>query len=291
LDPDRKKMSKSKGNVVTPMHLLQEHGADAARYWAASGRPGTDTAFDPQQMKVGRRLAVKLLNASKFALVDLPPEGELSHPLDRALIARLAAVVAEATQSFEDYDYARALERSETFFWWFCDFYLELVKGRRYDPDPAVSASVSRALRLSLSAFQRLLAPFLPFVCEEVWSWWQEGSVHRASWPDAGELLAAVGDDGRDREGVLAGEAAREAVALDVTVDVLREVRKAKSQAQVKMRAPVSRVVVHDTAERLSALALGEGDLLEAGTIERIETVEAEELAVEVELAEETTVE
>jgi valyl-tRNA synthetase len=280
LDPDRKKMSKSKDNVVTPMHLLQEHGADAARYWAASGRPGTDTAFDPQQMKVGRRLAVKLLNASKFALADLPPEGDLSHPLDRALIARLAAVVADATQSFEDYDYARALERSETFFWWFCDFYLELVKGRRYDPDPALSAPVSRALRLSLSSFQRLLAPFLPFVCEEVWSWWQQGSVHRSSWPDAAELLAEVGEQ---------PEHHREDVALDVTADVLKEVRKAKSEAQVKMRAPVRRVVVHDTPERLSALELGLDDLREAGSIERIETVEAEEFAVEVELAEDLT--
>jgi valyl-tRNA synthetase len=287
LDPDRKKMSKSKGNVVTPMHLLEEHGADAVRYWAASGRPGTDTAFDPQQMKVGRRLAVKLLNASKFALADLPESDParpaLSHPLDRAVIARLADVVADATESFEDYDYARALERTETFFWWFCDYYLELVKGRRYDPDPAVSASVSRALRLSLSTFQRLLAPFLPFVTEEVWSWWQQGSVHRSSWPDARELAAAGG--GGDGGGG-AGEAAREAVALDVTADVLREVRKAKSQAQVKMRAPVARVIVHDTPERLAALELGAEDLREAGTIETLERQEAEEFAVEVELAE-----
>ena len=187
LDPDRKKMSKSKGNVVTPMHLLEEHGADAVRYWAASGRPGTDTAFDPQQMKVGRRLAVKLLNASKFALADLPPQGEaLTHPLDRALIARLArGRAARRRTASSEYDYARALERAESFFWWYCDYYLELVKGRRYDPDPEVSASVSLALRLSLSVFQRLFAPFLPFVCEEVWSWWQEGSVHRAPWPDA----------------------------------------------------------------------------------------------------------
>jgi valyl-tRNA synthetase len=284
LDPDRKKMSKSKGNVVTPMHLLEEHGADAVRYWAASGRPGTDTAFDPQQMKVGRRLAVKLLNASKFALADLPPEGELSHPLDRAVIARLAAVVEDATNSFDDYDYARALERTETFFWWFCDYYLELVKGRRYDPDPAVSASASRALRLSLSTFQRLLAPFLPFVTEEAWSWWQEGSVHSAPWPQAEELTAAAGV-------VLepdAGDGAfREEIALSLAADVLREVRKAKSQARRKMRAPVRRVLVRDTPERLSALELGSGDLLQAGSIEQLEQREAEEFAVEIELAEE----
>jgi valyl-tRNA synthetase len=277
LDPDRKKMSKSKGNVVTPMHLLEEFGADAARYWAASGRPGTDTAFDPQQMKVGRRLAVKLLNASKFALSDLPAAGEqLTHPLDRALIARLQSVIDEATASFDGYDYSRALERTESFFWWYCDYYLELVKGRRYDPDPLVSSSVSLALELSLSAFQRLLAPFMPFVCEEIWSWWQEGSVHRSPWPSAAEFALAA---------VPAPEPEREDMALEVTADVLREVRKAKSQAQRKMRASVSRLVVHDTPERLRALQLGEGDLMGAGTIERIERIEAEEFAVEVELA------
>jgi valyl-tRNA synthetase len=287
LDPDRKKMSKSKGNVVTPMHLLEEHGADAVRYWAVSGRPGTDTAFDAQQMKVGRRLAVKLLNASKFALAELPPQGRsLTHPLDRALIMRLARVVSEATDSFEDYDYARALERAESFFWWYCDFYLELVKGRRYDADPEVSASVSLALRLSLSVFQRLFAPFLPFVCEEVWSWWQDGSVHRAPWPDPEELAASLLGGESERDGAGNGRG-REEVALEVTADVLREVRKAKSQARRPMRAPVKLVVVRDTAERLAALALGEGDLVLAGSIERIQTTEDEDFAVEVELAEE----
>jgi valyl-tRNA synthetase len=276
LDPERKKMSKSKGNVVTPMHLLEEYGADAVRYWAASGRPGADTAFDPQQMKVGRRLAVKLLNASKFALADLPPEGPaLTHPLDRAVIARLASVVRDATESLEDYDYTRALERTEEFFWWYCDFYLELVKGRRYDADPEVTASVSRALRLSLSVFQRLFAPFLPFVSEEVWSWWQPGTVHHARWPEADELVAAAA--GAERNG--------EQMALEVTADVLREVRKAKSQARRPMRAPVRRVVVRDTAKRLRALELGSGDLVAAGAIERLEPVEDEAFAVEVELA------
>jgi valyl-tRNA synthetase len=275
LDPDRKKMSKSKGNVVTPMHLLEEHGADAARYWAAKGRPGTDTAFDPQQMKVGRRLAVKLLNASKFALVDLPPAGRaLAHPLDRALVARLAEVVREAGASFEEYEYTRALERTEDFFWWYCNYYLELVKGRRYGDDEH-AASVSLALQMSLSVFQRLLAPFLPFVCEEVWSWWQEGSVHRAAWPDAEELLAAAaGPDG-----------AREEIALAVAAEVLTEVRKAKSDARRPMRWPVAGVRVADTAERLAALDLGMDDLLAAGAIERLERSEADARSVEVELA------
>jgi valyl-tRNA synthetase len=280
LYPDRKKMSKSKGNVVTPMHLLEEHGADAVRYWAASGRPGTDTAFDPRQMKVGRRLAVKLLNASKFALSDLPEPGdELTHPLDRALIARLAAVVQESGESFEGYDYARALQRTEEFFWWYCDYYLELVKGRRYDPEPGVAASVSLALECSMSVFQRLFAPFLPFVCEEVWSWWQEGSIHRSTWPEAEELTALAGGSEQELD--------RELRALEVTAEVLSEVRKAKSQAKRPMRAPVARVTVHDTAERLDALVLGEGDLLQAGSIELLERAEGEELSVEVELAEE----
>ncbi len=286
LDPDRKKMSKSKGNVVTPMHLLEEHGADAVRYWAASGRPGTDTAFDAQQMKVGRRLAVKLLNASKFALADLPPQGQaLTHPLDRAMIARLAAVVEEATGSFEDYDYARALERVEGFFWWYCDFYLELVKGRRYDPTPEAATSVSRALRASLSVFQRLFAPFLPFVAEEVWSWWQPGSVHHAPWPDGAELTSAVG---RDESSELDdGRRGLEEEALAITADVLREVRKAKSQSRRPMRAPVARVIVRDSAERLRALELGSDDLLQAGSIEVLEPLVDEEFAVEVELVDE----
>jgi valyl-tRNA synthetase len=286
LDPDRKKMSKSKGNVVTPMHLLEEFGADAVRYWAASGRPGADTAFDAQQMKVGRRLAVKLLNASKFALADLPAEGtSLTSALDRAMVARLARVVADATDSLESYDYARALERTEVFFWWYCDYYLELVKGRRYDSGETDdrregAASVSRALRRSLSIFQRLFAPFLPFVTDEVWSWWRDGSVHQAPWPDADELADALGGASTD---------AREELALELAGDVLHEVRKAKSQARRPMRAPVARIVVHDTPERLAALELAADDLRLAGSIDVIDTVEADEFAVDVELADDAS--
>ena len=275
LDPDRKKMSKSKGNVVTPMGLLDEHGADAVRYWAASGRPGADTAFDVQQIKVGRRLAVKLLNASKFALVDLPPAGAVECPLDRAVLARLAQVVDGASACFEEYDYARALERVETFFWWFCDNYLELVKGRRYDATAAGSGSASRTLEIALSTFQRLFAPFAPFVTEEVWSWWQEGSVHLASWPQGEEIREQIDELPEQPELVLAAVA-----------DPLAAVRKAKSEARVSMRAPVRRAVLRDTAERLRALEDVRDDFCSAGNIDELQLVEDDSFDLAVELGE-----
>ncbi|MFT0847776.1 valine--tRNA ligase [Actinomycetaceae bacterium L2_0104] len=228
LDPDHKKMSKSKGNVVTPMALLEKHGSDAVRYWAASARLGVDAAFDEQQMKIGRRLAMKVLNASKFALsmagegaaVDLDPAA-VTEPVDRALLAGLAKVVDDATAAFEAYDHTRALEVSETYFWTFCDDYLELVKDRAYS-EAATAKSAQVALNIAVDTFLRLLAPFIPFAVEEVWSWYRTGSVHLAQWPEAAPLREAAG--GADPELIrVAGEA-------------LTVLRKVKSENKVSQR-------------------------------------------------------
>ena len=194
LDPDRKKMSKSKGNVVTPMGLLEEHGSDAVRYWAAKGGPGVDTAFEPGQMKVGRRLAIKLLNASKFVLGKTAPRGPVTEAVDRGMLQRLTSLVADATSHLDAYDYSAALRDTEAFFWWFCDDYIELVKRRR-SGDDAGAASANTAAQLALSVMLRLFAPYLPFTTEEVWSWWQDGSVHRAAWPDVAEVGDAAAAD------------------------------------------------------------------------------------------------
>jgi len=276
LDPDRKKMSKSKGNVVTPMGLLEQHGSDGVRYWAASGQPGRDTAFDPQQMKVGRRLAIKVLNAAKFVLSTPDPRGPIANPVDRGMLTSLARLVRDATTDLETYEYARALERIERFFWFFCDDYLELIKSRRYgDRGPEAAGSANTALLAALDTLLRLLAPYLPFATEEVWSWWQEGSVHHAKWPRAEELLDQLG--GEDEAGEL---------ALRLAADVLGELRRRKSEEQRPLRTPVLRVVVRDTQARLHALPHVTDDLRAAGLIQQLDSEVAEAFAVHAELGE-----
>jgi valyl-tRNA synthetase len=270
LDPDRKKMSKSIGNVVTPMDLLEQYGSDAVRYWAACGRPGVDTAFDTGQMRIGRRLATKILNASRFVLglaatVPLDPAA-VTEPVDLALLAELADVVDEATAAFEEYDYARALERTEQFFWMFCDDYLELVKARAYGEgaDTAV-ASARTALALALNTVLRLFAPVLPFVTEEVWAGWRTGSVHRAPWPTRAELIA-------ETAGIAGSPAATgDRAQLRIAAEVLRTVRKAKSTAKVSMRAEVSRLVVRANAGDARLFGLVRADLVAAGNVRSVE--------------------
>jgi len=291
LDPDRKKMSKSKGNVVTPADLLDRYGSDAVRYWAASARPGTDTTFDEAQMKIGRRLAIKLLNVSRFVLgASGPPTSEtaseppstdsVSAPpplpagleaLDAAFLESLDDLVGDVTSAFEGYDYARALERTEAFFWGFCDDYVELVKNRAYGALGEVRAASARyTLRRGLSTLVRLFAPFMPFVAEEVWSWWQSGSVHLAPWPSEEPSVVGRPEPGNtvtDGAGRLLGGAVR----------VLAEIRKAKTDAGVSLRAPVDKVTVRTGQEMALMLEAALDDLCQAGAVTQLTLAEPNE--------------
>jgi valyl-tRNA synthetase len=260
LDPDHKKISKSLGNAVeTPIQLLEQYGSDAVRYWAACGRPGADLAFEPAQLKVGRRLATKLLNASRFALglgaADALRQ-QVTEPLDRAMLGRLAEVVVTATTAFEDYQHTDALQATETFFWTFCDDYIELVKNRAYAPGPA-GDSARAALASGLSVLLRLFAPFLPFVTEEIWSWWRYGSVHRATWPTKYELARVAPES--------------DPSLLDLAGEALRQVRRAKSDRKVSMKTEVPLAEALGPAALLDRLELIDGDFRAAARIGKLD--------------------
>jgi valyl-tRNA synthetase len=274
LDPDRKKMSKSKGNVVTPMAMLEEFSSDGVRYWAACGRPGADTAFDPGQMKIGRRLATKLLNVSKFVLgFPAPGQGaQVVESLDRAMLSALNEVIGQATDALEDFEYTSALERVERFFWFFCDDYVELVKQRAYqEPGGPATDSVRLALRIALSNLQRLFAPFLPYSAEEVWSWWHESSVHLSTWPAP---LVVDGGDGAE--------------VISLASTAIGAIRRAKTDMRRFMRAPVESVIVRGSEKQLTALRSIASDLRHAGNVEALDLIPTtgQELQIEVKLIE-----
>ena len=274
LDPDRKKMSKSKGNVVTPIDLLEEYGSDAVRYWAAMGRPGTDTAFDTGQMKIGKRLAIKLLNASKFSLSlnATLNSADVTQAVDHALLNKLAQVVETATTSFDKYDYTRALEVAETFFWAFTDDYVELVKERTYGNQGEAAANSARAaLGITTHTLLKLFAPFIPFVTEEVWSWWQEGSIHLQSWPKSSEIITnkSIGID-----------------PLNNVTWILSEVRKVKTENKQSMKAEVKTLEIWAKAEVIEQVKDAQKDLIAAGNIKDLKlNVTDSEIKVKAELA------
>lgn len=276
LDPDHKKMSKSKGNVVVPDKPIKQFGADAVRYWAASAKLGLDATYDEGQMKVGRRLAIKLLNATKFALaigredenhhvgdtVDVAwnPQ-DVTEPLDRAAMAKMALVVKQATNYLEAYEHAKALEVIESFFWQFCDDYIELVKNRAYGtadaqgnaPSEQAVLSARTTLGLGLDAFTRLLAPYLPYATEEVWGWMHSGSVHTAPWPKPLPYAQAAFGVSPD---ILAHAGA-----------TLATLRGIKSKAKVSMKTPLERVRLAVSEDVRDSIKAALGDIAQAGRV------------------------
>jgi valyl-tRNA synthetase len=287
LDPDRKKMSKSKGNVITPQHLFDEHSSDAVRYWSGRARLGADTATDPAVFKIGSKLIVKLFNASRFVLMQLtdpvPGVEKITHPLDKAMVSTLSGLVAAATKAFEEYDYALALQITEEQFWHFCDHYVELVKGRSYsETDTTGRESAHAALHWCLKTFVRLFAPFMPYITEEIWSWRFAGVgrdtfVHSTKWPEVSEVAGIEGDP----------------ASFAAAVEVVSAIRATKTMAQKGQRWGVSALRVQGSKENLEILTTVLDDVIRAGSVVEggtklvpVDSSEGPRFGVEVELAE-----
>jgi len=253
LASDKTKMSKSKGNVVTPVKLIEEKGTDSVRYWASTSRLGTDTAFSEGVLKIGNKLVNKIWNASKFAAIQLQniqgspstarddiESGMIYNSLDKWIISRLERAVRVATGEFEIFEYCKAREAIEDFFWNdFCDNYLEMVKARAYDEhgkNPKEQQSAIYAIYHVLDAVLRLFAPFLPHITEELYShifddkFEQAGSIHlRGQWPDAALYVSDV-------QAEKTGSAAR--AVLDV-------VRKLKAEKGVSIKWPLTELAIY----------------------------------------------
>ena len=267
LDPDRKKMSKSKGNVVTPSQYLDEFGADAVRYWAGLARYGVDTAFDPGIMKIGRRLAMKLFNAGKFVLQNSAEAGEITEPLDLAFLAKLKTVCEEAAKSFEAFEPAQALMETEKFFWsHYTDSYLELVKTRTWgekasDQEKRVKASAVHALRLGLKTFLKLFAPFLPYTTEEVWSWAFTGesqTVHHALFGDLADF---------------AGIAPGNPSVFDAAMAAQAVINGQKTTAKVSIARPIVMLKLKANAETIENFKQAQSDVCGATKTEKLELI------------------
>jgi valyl-tRNA synthetase len=221
-----------------------------------------------------------LLNVSKFVLGRIEGSPDLSlanvtEPLDQDVLALARALVLECSTALENYDYARALERTESFFWSFCDDYVELVKIRAYGgTDSAATTSARATLAVVLSVLQRLFAPILPFVTEEVWSWWHDSSVHLAPWPRAQEFAGLK-------------DPARVGFLSQSVGEVLEAVRREKSEAKLSQRARVQNVLARGPEQWLAAVRVSESDLHDAGTVESFTYEEATDVSVTVTLAQE----
>jgi valyl-tRNA synthetase len=276
LDPDRKKMSKSKGNVVTPTHLLNDYSSDAVRYWAAKARLGADTTFDEGVLMVGKKLSNKLFNASKFVIMQLSDYPKLTitditQPIDLSFVYSLKHVIIYSTKAFEKFDYASALAKIETHFWQFCDHYIELVKGRAYrEEDPIKKKSALATLDWALKTYLRLFAPYMPYITEEIWSWrYSNGSIHKAAWPSESELtdLKLHADQ-----------------LFEQAIIVLTEVRSAKSKANTSMKHPVNTVTIHSPEDTWQNYDAMKEDIIRAGSIASLTFQSRSTLRIDVEL-------
>ena len=256
LDPDRKKMSKRTGNVVVPNDLIEQYGADAVRYWSANARLGADTANDEQVFKVGKKLVVKIFNASKFVLnnfhkIDVLDKSNIKNPLDKSLVFIFNNYLEKITESLNKYQFAEALNLTEDFFWnYFTDNYIELVKNRRLNGNSVDSLSASTTLILILENVLKLFAPFVPMITDEIWltMYPEKKSIHLQKWPQKIDV---------DLNNISSHE-------FEVAKESIASIRKEKTSNEIGLGKEVEKITITVNKEKIEALNQVLGDVQDA---------------------------
>lgn len=241
-DAEGRKMSKSLGNGVDPMEVIEKYGADAIRYMLSTGiTPGNDMRFRWERVESARNFANKIWNASRFALMHLdgvkPGEISLDGKLstaDRWILHRLNETVERVTRSLNRYDFGEAGQALYHFIWdELCDWYIEFAKLPLYGEDEQARRSTQAVLVHVLDHSLRLLHPFMPFITEEIWQHLPvEGeSITVASWPQADSAFVAP-------------EAVQE---MEVLIETIHSVRNIRAEMDVPPKKQIDLLIRAET--------------------------------------------
>ena len=249
MDPQGEKMSKSKGNVVEPVAIMERYSADALRFWAAGSKLGEDISYQEKDIVTGQKTITKLWNAANLVLANLQGYNGIApdhvEVIDRWLLQKLDRLIANCTKHFDNYEHAKAKFETEQFFWTiFCDNYLEIAKDRLYNKERNKESKISAqyAMHLCLKTLLKLFAPIMPYITEEIYQSHfkkdeQADSIHLSAWPAAYrftyEFEEKIGDE---------------------LVQILQEARKYKAQNHLNLKAPVKITIEKDKQERLAEL-------------------------------------
>ena len=185
LDSNGMPMHKSAGNIIEPKDIIAKYGADPLRHWASLSRLGDDASFQEKDVITGARIVNKLWNVAKFVNMNKPVgEAAPENPIDRWIMAKAIGTAKEATEMFEEYNYAGAKRAIDEFFWFFSDNYVEFIKHRTYSGDKSSNRTLSDAFLMIL----KMMAPFMPYITEEIYQNLYRGqspvkSIHLSEWP------------------------------------------------------------------------------------------------------------
>ena len=268
-DSQGRKMSKSLGNGIDPLEIIEKNGADALRFALVTGNaPGNDQRFQEDKIIMGRNLSNKIWNAMRFVIMNMPDEIDYSgldpakYTLeDKWILTKLHNVVAEATVNIDNYDFGVALSKIVDFIWDnFCDWYIEICKSRLFDENCPTSLEARYLLNYVLGVSMQLLHPFMPFITEEVYSNLvldgKSESIMISDWPDADKIPASPD----------------EAEMMETLMDAIRGIRAVRKDMDVAPSRKAHIIVVTPSDKTAAMFVNGEAFLARLASVSGLET-------------------